>query len=324
MARTTQSLDHLPVRNTHERLVDLPIADARALLATLAGPDDRVWPTASWPRMRVDRGLVVGAVGGHGPVPYTVTEVSPDRIAFAFAPRFGLAGGHALELEPAGRSTRVRHDLWGTPSGAMRLAWPLLFEPLHDALVEDALDRVARAAGGPAVAVWSPQVRRLRVGLRWLVGGASSPDRALAGAVSGLALAGLAGVHLAWAAGSAWPAASRADLAAEVVGADHVPSAAACAGVAGLLTVAAAAVGDGSGARRTGPVGRAAGLGAAAVLAGRGVAGLAANPWLRRSRPRFAARDARIYSPLCLALAAGMTAALRPAGSRSHPSHEKT
>lgn len=136
--------------------------------------------------------------------------------------------------------------------------------------------------------------------------------RTTAGGATAFTLAGLAGLHLAWAAGAAWPAETRDDLAAEVVGADQVPSAAACAVVAGLLAVAAAATADAGGPRRAGILGRRAAQGAGVVLAGRGAVGLMAWPWMRRTRPRFAARDLRAYSPLCLLLAAGVKVALGP------------
>lgn len=36
-----------------------------------SGADDRLWPHGSWPAMRLDPCLSVGAKGGHGPIrPY--------------------------------------------------------------------------------------------------------------------------------------------------------------------------------------------------------------------------------------------------------------
>lgn len=44
------------------------------------------------------------------------------------------------------------------------LAWPLAFRPLHDAVLEDALDRAGLATTGRVArpARWSPYVRFLR------------------------------------------------------------------------------------------------------------------------------------------------------------------
>ena len=49
-------------------------------------------------------------------------------------------------------------------------------------------------------------------------------------------LAGLAGLHVAWAAGSSWPLPDKAALSDAVIGHDTFPSAAACLVVAGALT----------------------------------------------------------------------------------------
>ena len=62
-----------------------------------------------------------------------------------------------------------------TARGSARLTWPLLFRPLHDALLEHAL-AVAEASLGhtPLVHPWSLRVRVLR----WLVSrGRTSPQR---------------------------------------------------------------------------------------------------------------------------------------------------
>jgi hypothetical protein len=48
--------------------------------------------------------------------------------------------------------------------GPARLSWPLVFRPLHDALLEDALDNAERQVTGrlQLPARWSPYVRALR------------------------------------------------------------------------------------------------------------------------------------------------------------------
>jgi hypothetical protein len=53
-------------------------------------------------------------------------------------------------------------------------------------------------------------------------------------------LAGLAGLHVAWAAGSSWPLPDKAALSDAVIGRDTFPSAAACLIVAGALTAGSA------------------------------------------------------------------------------------
>jgi hypothetical protein len=125
------------------------------------------------------------------------------------------------------------------------------------------------------------------------------------GAVTAAAsLFGLAALHAAWGAGSAWPLADRDALADAVIGAAQVPPPAACFAVSGALAAAGTLVagwpGDHPAIRRAG-VG-----GVVVVLAGRGVLGLAGRTQLvSRSSvsDRFTRLDRRIYSPLCLALA---------------------
>jgi hypothetical protein len=120
-------------------------------------------------------------------------------------------------------------------------------------------------------------------------------------------LLAIAGLHVNWALGSSWPLPDRESLSDEVAGRADAdpPSAAASLAVAGLLGAAAAFV--------AGRPHRAPGfsrLGAAGVvttLAARGGLGMAGRTDLLApgsASERFRDRDRRIYSPLCLTLAA--------------------
>ncbi len=154
------------MRNVHERKIDGEPAVVGALMDTLSSRDDKLWPWARWPRMRFDRGLEIGSKGGHGPVRYAVERHEPGRlVAFAFTPDFGVVGEHRCEVLPGENGgTLLRHVIEGRPVGWMRLGWPLCFRPLHDALIEDALDRAQSQVAGEE---WvprrlSPPVRLLR------------------------------------------------------------------------------------------------------------------------------------------------------------------
>jgi hypothetical protein len=71
--------------NVHERMIAAPAARVGALLDTLASADDRFWPQENWPGVKFDRPLQVGATGGHGTGPYTVSSYTPGRhIRFEF------------------------------------------------------------------------------------------------------------------------------------------------------------------------------------------------------------------------------------------------
>lgn len=123
-------------------------------------------------------------------------------------------------------------------------------------------------------------------------------------------LAGIAALHVAWGRGSAFPFASREELADAVIGSRAVPSPAACHAVAVALAAASALVAD---APIAPPPLRRLGRGVvAAVLTVRGVAGLAGRTDLLSpgsASPRFRSLDRRFYSPLCLALAYGAATA---------------
>jgi hypothetical protein len=168
------------IRNVHERHLPVPAAQAGALIDTLAGPADRLWPVRHWPAQRFDRPLRPGATGGHGPVRYDISEYEPGRrIVFRFRAPTGFHGHHGYEALPDGTGgCRLRHELILDPRGRARLTWPLIYRPLHDALIEDSLLVAARNLG---VRVgkeprWSLRVRVLRF-LAALVGAANRGAR---------------------------------------------------------------------------------------------------------------------------------------------------
>ncbi|MGW4030400.1 SRPBCC family protein [Streptomyces sp. NPDC004838] len=154
------------VYNVHERLLAAEKREVGALIDSLSGGDDRLWPHRVWPAMKLDRALGEGAAGGHGPVRYTVTAHVPATwVRFTFSGPRGFHGFHELTVlnAPDGH-TLLRHTLAMNVRGPARLTWPLFFRPMHDALVEDALDRAESACTGAVArpARWSPYVRLLR------------------------------------------------------------------------------------------------------------------------------------------------------------------
>lgn len=152
------------IRNVHGRRIAAPPDTLAPLLDQLGSPADRLWPRSLWPPMRLDRGLEPGSRGGHGPIRYHVTAHVPGRLVeFEFDRWYD--GFHRFEIEPAPDGGSVmRHVLEGNPTGIMRLGWPLAFRWLHDALVEDALDRAEAEASGMEWRRrrWPAHVRALR------------------------------------------------------------------------------------------------------------------------------------------------------------------
>lgn len=153
------------VRNIHERVLHASAAEVGTLIDALTSADDRLWPHDQWPAMTFDRPLSVGALGGHGPIRYAVESYQPGRcIQFRFTRPQGFLGCHRFEIEPLGsEEAKLSHIIEMQVQGTARLSWLLAIRPLHDALIEDALDRAEVHTGGqPDRRSWSLWVRLLR------------------------------------------------------------------------------------------------------------------------------------------------------------------
>lgn len=153
------------VRNVHHRALPIPVVEGEALLRSLASHEDRLWPGDRWWPQRFEGGLVPGAKGGHGPVRYKVESVAPRSVVYRFPRRGWFRGTHRFDLRgrPDG-GCELTHTLDGTLHGRGLLLWPLVVRPLHDALVEDVLDRAAAVSAGTPTgpARHTPYVRFLR------------------------------------------------------------------------------------------------------------------------------------------------------------------
>jgi hypothetical protein len=136
-----------------------------ALIDSLGSRKDLLWPRDAWPSMRLDSGLDVGSTGGHGPIRYTVEAYEPARrVRFRFTAPRGFNGTHEFEVVPSGKDATLRHVIDMRLVGLARFSWPAVYSPLHDALIEDAMDRAESALGVGAGQRrrWSPRVRALR------------------------------------------------------------------------------------------------------------------------------------------------------------------
>ncbi|MEV2256202.1 SRPBCC family protein [Streptomyces sp. NPDC050147] len=154
------------VYNVHERLLATKGSEVGALIDSLSGGvTDRLWPHPTWTAMEFDRPLAVGATGGHGPVRYTVTAYVPGTwVRFTFSGPRGFHGFHEFTVLPVDEErTALRHTLAMKTSGLARLTWPVAYRPMHDACLEDSLDRAELACTGTLTrpARWSPYVRLL-------------------------------------------------------------------------------------------------------------------------------------------------------------------
>jgi hypothetical protein len=148
----------MAVLNIHHRQV----SGAGLLIDSLSGKEDRLWPRDSWPEMRLDRPLEEGAAGGHGPIRYTVERYVPGRcIRFRLTGPRGVDGFHEYST---GDGDSLCHVLAMRVRGPARITWPLIYRWLHDALIEDSLDRAEKELTGTVRAPyrWNPYVRFLR------------------------------------------------------------------------------------------------------------------------------------------------------------------
>lgn len=158
----------MSVTNIHERGLDSTPERVGALIESLSSRADALWPHRSWPRMKFDRPLGVDATGGHGPVRYFVEEYVPGRsVRFRFTGPKGFDGFHEFEMtRAASGKPLLRHELRMKTRGRARLSWPLVFRPMHDALLDDCLATAQASLGlPPDVRPWSLRVRFLR----WVV-----------------------------------------------------------------------------------------------------------------------------------------------------------
>ena len=156
----------MQVRNVHEHVYDSDLTSVGALIDSLANAkDDLLWPFETWPSMRLDQPLSVGARGGHGPIRYFVEQyVANRKVVFRFLAPRGFEGTHGFEVEDGQRQIVLRHLLYMRTSGPALLTWPLVFRPLHDALIEDSFYKAGVSMGVTAdkPPKWSIYVRILR------------------------------------------------------------------------------------------------------------------------------------------------------------------
>ncbi len=130
------------IENRHSRTILSTVAEGERLLKGLAREGDPLWPFERWPALRFKEGLTPGACGGHGPIRYAVETVGLREVRFRFPGANGFHGWHALEISPEEVcGLRLTHRMHLDLEGPALLRWHLVIRPLHDALIQDALDK---------------------------------------------------------------------------------------------------------------------------------------------------------------------------------------
>lgn len=130
------------VKNVHHRILNASQSDVGKLLDTFSSKEDKLWPIRKWPKMKFDGELEIGAKGGHGPIRYYVEKYEVGRsITFRFTGPRGFDGTHGFYIDEIGQDlVKFEHRVEMELKGSSRISWPMIYGPLHDALMEDALD----------------------------------------------------------------------------------------------------------------------------------------------------------------------------------------
>ena len=134
----------MKVLNIHKRIINEPKENVAELLSTLSTENDRIWPFEKWPPMKFKNGIEVGAKGGHGPIRYTVEKYEPKNlIQFRFSRPKGFSGIHKFEVnELSNTQTEFKHTIDMKTIGKGILIWYFSIRALHNALIEDAFDKL--------------------------------------------------------------------------------------------------------------------------------------------------------------------------------------
>jgi len=134
----------MKVLNIHKRVINQPKEKVSELLETLSAKNDKIWPYEKWPAMKFRKGLVESADGGHWPIRYLIEKYElKEFIQFKFSKPIGFNGIHKFEiLELENGKTELKHTIDMDAVGKGLLIWVIAIRPLHNALLEDALDKV--------------------------------------------------------------------------------------------------------------------------------------------------------------------------------------
>ena len=130
--------------NIHKRTIYQPKEKLSPLFKSLSSQNDLVWPYENWPAMRFKDGLKIGSKGGHGRIRYTIIEfVDDEYIKFQFSMPKGFNGVHELRIIGVSDSmTEIIHEIRAEITFKAIFLWVFVIRWLHDALIEDAFDKV--------------------------------------------------------------------------------------------------------------------------------------------------------------------------------------
>ena len=134
----------MTILNIHKRKIHQHKEKVSNLFKTLATRHDKIWPYENWPAMHFKDGMQVGSKGGHGLVRYTIIDFKEGEfVKFRFSKPDGFNGTHELKIRAIDDSiTEIEHIISAELSLKASVLWVFVIRWLHDALIEDAFDKV--------------------------------------------------------------------------------------------------------------------------------------------------------------------------------------
>jgi hypothetical protein len=150
------------VQNVHRREVACAPGDIDRRFSALGTAEDDLWPREQWFGMHLDASPDNHGAGGHGPVRYHCCRREPGEAVFCFDSVLGSTnwqGTHRFSVQPSAAGALVEHRIDLSLPLKEWLSWRFVVEPLHDALIENLLDK---ADGRPPATKWTWWVRLLR------------------------------------------------------------------------------------------------------------------------------------------------------------------
>ncbi len=134
----------MKIINIHQRDYELSVSVLSDVLNSLSTENDLLWPKEEWMPMVLDNGLNPNSKGGHGPIEYYVEEYEFGKmINFCFTKPREFIGNHRFEiLKLNAEKTRLKHTIDMKVNFKGLVSWYVAIKWLHDALLEDCLDKV--------------------------------------------------------------------------------------------------------------------------------------------------------------------------------------
>jgi hypothetical protein len=134
----------MQVLNVHKRIINQPKNRVSELLDNLSSNKDIIWPSENWTAIRFKDGLQIGSKGGHGTIRYTIVDyIEGEHLKFQFTKPEGFHGTHEFNIiEIDSNKVEINHIIKMKTSGLAMFTWVFAIRWLHDALIEDAFDKV--------------------------------------------------------------------------------------------------------------------------------------------------------------------------------------